>query len=72
MPKPITETYAVGEAVQTTFDGEFWLRGEVAALDHPGVWVKLADGSLLFVTNLRRIRKADGDHDGPPEAADQD
>ena len=75
MPKRITETYAVGEAVQVTFDGDFWLRGEIAAHEHPGVWVRLASGSMLFVTNLRRIRKLDDDdHDlfggDPPQIID--
>ncbi len=61
MAKRITEIYAVGEAVQITFDGDLWLRGDIAAHDPPGVWVKMPGGNLLFVTNLRRIRKADED-----------
>jgi len=35
-----------------------WLPGQAAGSQPPGLWVRLSDGSMWFVTNTRRIRPA--------------
>jgi hypothetical protein len=59
MPARLSETYRAGDRVEIVFDVEGlaqWLPGRVVGLQHPGLWVRLPDGSLWFVTNTRRIR----------------
>jgi hypothetical protein len=57
MPKRLVEQLAVGDEVEITFGEGAWYPGVVIGLNHPGVWVKLLDGSRWFVTHVGRIRK---------------
>ncbi len=60
MPARLSETYRAGDLVEIVFDVHWqrgqWLAGQVVGLQHPGLWVQLAGGSMWFVTNTRRIR----------------
>lgn len=59
MPKRLSEQYAAGEVVEILFEQagwSEWLRGAVIGFQHPGLWVRLPNGSVWFVTNTRRIR----------------
>lgn len=56
----LVERFAVGDSVDVAFtapDGERWVAGRVVAHAHPGVWVRIGDGSRWFVTNGKRIRE---------------
>jgi hypothetical protein len=60
MTKRLVDEYQPGDPVEVFFtreDIEEWRRGRAVSLQHPGVWVRLDDGSMWFVTNTRRIRK---------------
>ena len=59
MAQRLVDTYQPGDPVEIYFaqtDDTGWQRGEVIAAQHPGLWVRTADGRLWFVTNTRRIR----------------
>ena len=59
MPKRLNEQYAAGDAVEILFEQagwSEWLRGAVVGFQPPGLWVRLPNGSMWFVTNTRRIR----------------
>lgn len=61
MTQRLVEQYHPGDRVEIHFergDDTGWQRGEVVAAQHPGLWVRTADGRLWFVTNTRRIRSA--------------
>ena len=54
MPKRLSEQYAAGDAVEILFEQagwSEWLRGAVVGFQPPGLWVRLPNGSLWFVTN---------------------
>jgi len=72
MPLRLTEQYSTGEAVEIYLsDGRdvTWRPAIVVLLQHPGVWVRAADGRTWFVTNGRRIRKrAEDSESGRTEA----
>jgi hypothetical protein len=59
MPQRLVEKYAPGDKVEITLGDGVWRSGEIARHAHPGVWVKLTDGSMWFVTNGSRIRQQD-------------
>ena len=56
MPQRLVELYPEGQAVEIRLADGGWRAGRVVRLDHPGVWVRLDDGSQWFVTNRRNIR----------------
>ena len=59
MPKRLSEQYAAGDAVEILFEQagwSEWLRGSVMGFQYPGLWVRLPNGSMWFVTNTKRIR----------------
>ena len=59
MAKRLSEQYAAGDAVEILFEQagwSEWLRGAVVGFQPPGLWVRLPNGSMWFVTNTRRIR----------------
>lgn len=61
MPMRLSETYRPGDRVEIWFEAgglAQWLPGRVVGLQPPGLWVRLSDGSMWFVTNTRRIRPA--------------
>ncbi|HNS02378.1 MAG TPA: hypothetical protein PKM78_08370 [Anaerolineae bacterium] len=61
MTARLSETYRPGDLVEVLFeiDGVAqWLPGQAAGSQPPGLWVRLSDGSMWFVTNTRRIRPA--------------
>lgn len=61
MPMRLSETYRAGDRVEIAFDtdgSQQWLAGQVVGSQPPGLWVRLSDGSMWFVTNTRRIRPA--------------
>ena len=67
MPARLSETYRSGDVVEILFDtddGEQWLPSQVVGVQHPGLWVQLAGGSMWFVTNTRKIRPV-RDNAGP-------
>jgi len=67
MPARLSETYQAGDRVEIVLDihgSPQWLAGQVAGLQHPGLWVRLSGGSMWFVTNTRRIRPV-RDNTGP-------
>jgi hypothetical protein len=61
MTARLNEVYRTGDRVEIEFEvGGLaqWLPGRVVGLQHPGLWARLADGRMWFVTNTRRIRPA--------------
>ncbi len=59
MPKRIYDQYTPGDRVEIVFansgeDG--WQPAVVVRQEPPGIWVRTADGSEWFMTNLYRIR----------------
>ena len=56
MPQRLVELYSEGQDVEIRLADGAWRAGRVVRPDHPGVWVRLADGSSWFVTNGRNIR----------------
>ena len=61
MPKRLSEQYELGDPVEILLEQagrSDWLCGAVVGFQHPGLWVRLPNGSTWFVTNLRRIRPA--------------
>ena len=59
MAKRLSEQYALGNVVEILFEQagwSEWLRGAVVGFQSPGLWVRLHNGSMWFVTNTRRIR----------------
>ena len=59
MAKRLSEQYAPGDEVEILFEQagwSEWLCGAVAGFQHPGLWVRLPNGSMWFVTNAKRIR----------------
>ncbi len=60
MAKRLVELYREGQDVEIRLADGGWYTGRVVRLDHPGVWVRLDDGSQWFVTNGRNIRAAAG------------
>ena len=59
MAKRLSEQYAAGDTVEILFEQagwSEWLRGAVVGFQPPGLWVRLPNGSMWFVTNTRRIR----------------
>ena len=64
MTARLSEAYRAGDLVEIVFeiDGVArWLTGQVVGFQHPGLWVRLPDGSRWFVTNTRRIRPVSDD-----------
>ena len=61
MTARLSETYRADDLVEIMFEVDGvaqWLAGQVVGAQPPGLWVRLAEGSLWFVTNTRRIRPA--------------
>ena len=59
MAKRLSEQYGSGDEVEILFEQagwSEWLRGAVVGFQSPGLWVRLPNGSMWFVTNTRRIR----------------
>jgi hypothetical protein len=59
MPKRLSEQYAIGDAVEILFEQmgwSDWMSGVVVGMQAPGLWVRLANGGMWFVTNTQRIR----------------
>lgn len=59
MAKRLSEQYAPGDVVEILFEQagwSEWLRGAVVGFQHPGLWVRLLNGSMWFVTNTKRIQ----------------
>ena len=59
MAKRLSEQYTAGDIVEILFEQagwSEWLRGAVVGFPPPGLWVRLSNGSMWFVTNTRRIR----------------
>ena len=59
MAKRLSEQYVAGDVVEILFEQagwSEWLRGAVVGFQPPGLWVRLPNGSMWFVTNTRRIR----------------
>lgn len=64
MPPRLNEQYKPGDLVEIVFEiggDEAWHTGYIVMMQHPGVWVRLGNGSLWFVTNSKRIRPGDRD-----------
>jgi hypothetical protein len=64
MAKRLVDEYSPGDPVEIFFareEIEEWRPGRVVSLQHPGVWVQTEDGAAWFVTNTRRIRRAQQD-----------
>lgn len=59
MPARLVDQYPLQTAVQILLGDERWHDGWVVAHQHPGVWVQTNAGHRWFVTNTRRIRKAE-------------
>lgn len=64
MTQRLVDRFQRGDRVEIAWEEETWMKGQVAGLEHPGVWVQTADGRFWFVTNTRRIRPT------PPESDD--
>ena len=58
--KRLAERFPVGALVEIEINGYGWQAGRVVQHDHPGLWVKMIDGRIWFVTNGRKIRAAGG------------
>lgn len=59
MARRLVESYQLGDFVEITFDKLNWQPGQVARLEHPGVWVQAENGRLWYVTNTHHIRHTD-------------
>ncbi len=57
--KRLVDLFVVGERVEISFGNSEWWEAYVVQHDHPGLWVMTGDGRLWFVTNGRRIKKAE-------------
>ena len=59
MAKRLTELYPLGSPVEIYFEvADLWVPGVIIEHQHPAVWVQTADSRRWFVTNSRRVRKA--------------
>jgi hypothetical protein len=57
----LRERYRQGDTVEIHFADDpigRWFVGQIVAIEDPGLWVALEDGTRWFVTNGRRIRPA--------------
>ena len=61
MSDRLVDRFQRGDRVEIAREEEEWMAGQIARLEHPGVWVKTIDGRFWFVTNNRRIRPAPED-----------
>lgn len=68
MPRRLVDAYRIEEVVQISFGDARWHDGVVIKLQHPGVWVRIGDQSVWFVTNGRRIRSGQSDGAPPTDA----
>lgn len=66
MVKRLVELYQPGDRVEITFGDQRWQPASVLKHDPPGAWVQTADGRSWFVTNGRRIRRANKNIEEPP------
>lgn len=64
MTARLSEAYRAGDRVEIMFEVDGvarWVPGRVVGSQPPGLWVRLPDGSMWFVTNTRRIRPTTDD-----------
>jgi hypothetical protein len=67
VPARLTELYRPGDPVEVYFAAtEQWLPATVLGHQPPGVWVRVEDGRVWFVTNGKRIRPRQDDSASTP------